>query len=274
MENWLFSPQFLCVSFMSGENLLCDLALVYTLDVRPTLSDSEQGEIRSLVTRYASGTLTHEAAAKLYEEKFNSSTAIEKLREILEVSDDPLPPRSDSPDEGLRRKTQPWSPPEDTRLLAAIHRFGRENWTAIAQFVGNGRTRSQCSQRWQRGLDPRISRSPWTAHEESSLRRLVALHGEKSWIRVSLEMGNRSDVQCRYRYMQIQKGRSPLDESEDEGEEASPAVPPLPAVVEVKTPVKKERPQQSGWNDWLGSERIELDLGQQSTSEIFWLLHL
>jgi hypothetical protein len=35
--------------------------------------------------------------------------------------------------------------------------------------------------------------------------RLVAKYGDKSWIRVSRELVSRSDVQCRYRYLQLQR---------------------------------------------------------------------
>jgi hypothetical protein len=39
--------------------------------------------------------------------------------------------------------------------------------------------------------------------EDTRLRELVARHGEKSWIRIASEMGNRSDIQCRYRFKQL-----------------------------------------------------------------------
>jgi hypothetical protein len=78
-------------------------------------------------------------------------------------------------------------------------------WSAVAQFVGNGRTRSQCSQRWIRVLDPRIYKQQWTAGEEDLLITLVAKYGQRSWMQVSAEIKTRSDVQCRYHYLQLHK---------------------------------------------------------------------
>jgi hypothetical protein len=96
---------------------------------------------------------------------------------------------------------------EDQRLLAGITRFGPDNWAPVAAFVGNGRTRSQCAQRWNRGINPSISKEPWTVGEEEELKRLVKLNSESSWHKIAGELGNRSDVQCRYHYIQMQKGK-------------------------------------------------------------------
>jgi hypothetical protein len=100
---------------------------------------------------------------------------------------------------------RPWTAYEDQRLLAGIHRFGLEEWEVVSRFVGNGRTKAQCSQRWSRGLDPKICKRTWSRDDDDRLIGLVALYGEKSWTRVASELGNRCDVQCRYRYKQLQK---------------------------------------------------------------------
>jgi hypothetical protein len=44
--------------------------------------------------------------------------------------------------------------------------------------------------------------------EELYLAQLVHSFGEKSWTQIAAKMGNRSDVQCRYHYKQMQKDRS------------------------------------------------------------------
>ena len=84
-------------------------------------------------------------------------------------------------------------------------KHGIENWTSISRFVGNGRTRSQCSQRWMRGLDPKISKTQWSQQEEELLIHLISVHGNKAWTTISSQMRNRSDVQCRYKYKQLLK---------------------------------------------------------------------
>ena len=95
--------------------------------------------------------------------------------------------------------------PEDQRLLAGVWKFGLNNWPLVARFVGNGRTRNQCSQRWNRGLNPVLFKGPWTEEEDEKLVALVKEFGEKSWKRIASVLGNRSDVQCRYHFQQIQK---------------------------------------------------------------------
>jgi hypothetical protein len=193
---------------------------------------------------------------------------------ILEVPEEPLPGNSEEIVEGcLRHKTKQWTAVEDARLLAGIRKHGLENWSSVARFVGSGRSRSQCSQRWQRGLDPRISRSPWTAREDTILRSLVAQYGEKSWIRVSTELWNRSDVQCRYRYMQLQKMR-PRRAANGGGR--AEAAPPHDIPVPIVSNPKRERPEEPEsptCPELFAMERLCLDLGTQSTSEIFWMLH-
>lgn len=140
-----------------------------------------------------------------------TSQPIERLRDILNVGNDPIPYTNgdiDDKDDNSRKKSRTWTTYEDNRLIAGIYRFGIDNWTSISRFVGNGRTRSQCSQRWQRGLDPHLSKDQWSVPEEAYLLQLVQYYGEKSWTQIAGKMGNRSDVQCRYRYKQMQKDRS------------------------------------------------------------------
>lgn len=152
---------------------------------------------------------------------------VEKLKSILSVSKQPLPssptyfdqPTKNSYDDEIedqnednhlsdrkrRKKCKLWNNIEDERLLAAILKFGLDNWSAISRFIGNDRTRSQCCQRWTRGLDPRISKDQWTAAEDKLLTNLVQSHGTKSWTQIASILGNRSDVQCRYHYQQLVK---------------------------------------------------------------------
>jgi hypothetical protein len=131
-------------------------------------------------------------------------------------------------------KTRPWTPYEDQRLLAGIHRFGLQDWPAVSLFVGNDRTKAQCSQRWGRGLDPKISKDQWTSEQDQQLLELVALHGEGNWMKISTELGTRCDVQCRYRYKQLQKRDEFPAMMKVAAHGAKPASPPA-ARSRVKT---------------------------------------
>jgi hypothetical protein len=188
---------------------------------------------------------------------------IERLRTILSVPDAPPIPESQERDRGARKRNRMWTPPEDARLLAAIHRYGVENWRIIAQFVGNNRSCGQCSQRWFRVLDPRLSHSRWTGLEELRLLQLVRYCGDRSWTQIAAQMGNRSDVQCRYHYRRMlaeaparrrrgirtaESGTLPpssqLCQGADGGLKPSRSVPVLPANGSPKRPRLAE--QQSG----------------------------
>jgi hypothetical protein len=251
---------------------LYDLALHETLQAHPELTDSSREEAEFILDRFINGSWTYSQAASLYLEKFHTSAPLDRLREILSVPSEPLATHALSADGAHRRRNQQWMPVEDTRLWAAIHKYGTENWNLIARYVGNGRTRSQCSQRWQRGLDPRISRSRWSAGEEALLLQLVATYGKKSWIRISNALGNRSDVQCRYRFHQIQKGRTASDDGAPDGPGAGPEDEPGADAQPPPEAGAAEQPGELAIEPFT-LDRIGLELGAHSTSEIFWMLH-
>ena len=56
------------------------------------------------------------------------------------------------------RKARQWTLEEDQRLMNAINANGTENWPLIASLVGD-RTIAQCTQRWNRVLNPKISKA-------------------------------------------------------------------------------------------------------------------
>lgn len=108
----------------------------------------------------------------------------------------------------MRRHTRQWTREEDDRLCEATKILGTQSWQAVAMYVGNGRNQSQCSQRWQRVLDPKIKKTTWTESEDQKLLKFVEEYGTQRWMRISNEFGNRSDVQCRYRYYQLLKKKN------------------------------------------------------------------
>lgn len=139
------------------------------------------------------------------------------------------------------RKCRMWTPNEDILLLAAIHKYGLGDWKSISKFVGGDRSRSQCSQRWGRALDPRITKMPWSSEEEEKLCNLVDELGEHSWAQVAKRLGTRSDVQCRYRFYQIEKKKvsqtKPAIESpppQSPPQVCSSIINPISDVVKVK----------------------------------------
>ena len=111
---------------------------------------------------------------------------------------------------GTVKKMKSWTPAEDELLIAAIYKYGIGHWSEIALRVGNGRTRNQCSQRWFRALNPCLIKTEWQESEDQSLMRLVKIHGKHAWTMIANEIPGRSDVLCRYRYIQLTNAKRKL----------------------------------------------------------------
>jgi len=194
-------------------NPLLDIIMGFIYSSEPSLSQESMEAIKKLVQERINGKISSQELIREYSHFCSSCQPIERLEAILSTPDEPIPAimldKYDSSDLA-RKKTRTWTSYEDQRLIAAVHRFGLDNWALVALFIGNGRTRAQCAQRWNRGLDPRISKDHWTAEEETKLIHLVLSVGNKGWTCIATGMGNRSDVQCRYHYIQMKKeGRIP-----------------------------------------------------------------
>ncbi|OHT00660.1 Myb-like DNA-binding domain containing protein [Tritrichomonas foetus] len=189
----------------SGAQALLDVALSYITD-REEISSAALKSISDILLKLFNGIISINQATTLVNQIVVSQQPMQKIATILSVGEDPIPVNPRGISECMaRHKTRPWMSYEDQRLLAAIWRYGLDNWLKISEFVGNGRTRSQCSQRWNRGLNPKISKGAWTKDDEEKLLKLVNENGDKSWTKIAMEFGNRSDVQCRYKYQQLLK---------------------------------------------------------------------
>jgi hypothetical protein len=196
----------------------------------PTISESDTAQMDEVIAKRIAGDLDDSSAMKLSTQLIGTSLPIERLNAILNVSDRPLSPISSHSSgprvSNIRKKNKSWSEHEDTRLLAGVHKFGLEAWGSIARFVGNNRVKTQCCQRWSRGLDPRLKRSAWTSEEDEKLLQLVQRFDNKSWTRIAMEFPDRCDVQCRYRFHQLCHGVAKV---ESETEEPSPKMR-LPSI--------------------------------------------
>ncbi|OHT01155.1 Myb-like DNA-binding domain containing protein [Tritrichomonas foetus] len=106
---------------------------------------------------------------------------------------------------GSRKKAILWTNDEDSKLIAAVNKFGMHDWRVIASYVGTGRTSSQCNQRWTRALNPSIIRTPWTEEEDEKIMMLVSQYGDVGWRKIASQIPGRTDLQCRHRYIQIKK---------------------------------------------------------------------
>jgi hypothetical protein len=196
---------------MDDRHPILGVAEAYITEACPLVAPCLCSELVQVIAHLVRGIISAQRASEIFLDKVGTATPVQRIVKILSVPDNPIHSgfTGRSQDfEGLRsrRRQRPWTEYEDQRLLCGIIRFGLESWTAVSQFVGNQRTRAQCAQRWFRGLDPRISRVMWTSDEERKLVELAEKHHRRSWKSIAMALGNRSDAQCRYHYLQMVKG--------------------------------------------------------------------
>ncbi|TVU41062.1 hypothetical protein EJB05_14553, partial [Eragrostis curvula] len=105
-----------------------------------------------------------------------------------------------------------WTKEEDLQLKAAVETFGDNNWQLVSTSL-DGRTGSQCSNRWRKTLHPeRTGRGRWSLDEDKCLMVAVKLFRSGSWNRISQFVPGRTQSQCRERWKDV------LDPSLDHGE--------------------------------------------------------
>jgi hypothetical protein len=187
---------------MLGVVPLTDVAMNH-IQTEFRVPDGVASTVRESIYSHLNGQMSLAAAAEVLQLHIGTARPLEQISAIVHINDIPLPARPTS--QMSRKRCQEWTRREDQRLLAGIYRYGLGNWRSIADFVGNNRTRAQCCQRWCRGLDPSIIKGNWTRETDDRLLVLVAIHGDKCWSQIAADLGNRCDVQCRYRYHQLAK---------------------------------------------------------------------
>lgn len=184
---------------------LVDVALATLNDLDQGIEPNSIEVSKHILEKFITFQISYQDALSMIVPLLHSSAPVEKIEEIRRTPDMPISFNDPFSNINSRSKTRSWNSYEDRRLLAGIHRFGLDSWQQIANFVGNGRTKAQCSQRWYRGLNPKIEKNSWSNDQDEKLLRLVSICGDKSWTKIANMFGNRSDVQCRYRYKQLQR---------------------------------------------------------------------
>lgn len=191
---------------MSKESALTDVVLVRAIHCFKQVDSEKKDAIREVLTLFLKNEIDYVTAKAKSEDIIGDAYPVNYMQSILSVSDNPLPaPTEQVRSIGNHTKTRSWTADEDFRLIAGIHKFGMDNWQQVANFVGSGRLKNQCHQRWARGLDPKIDKTAWTKDEDEKLLMLTKVYGEKAWTRIATCFPNRCDVQCRYRFNMLKK---------------------------------------------------------------------
>ncbi|BFG33153.1 hypothetical protein CerSpe_194270 [Prunus speciosa] len=96
---------------------------------------------------------------------------------------------------------QEWTKDEDARLRSAVEALGEGDWQSVASAL-EGRTGSQCSNRWKKSLHPTRKREGrWTPEEDKHLKVAQMLFGPKNWNKTAQFVPGRTQAQCRDRYV-------------------------------------------------------------------------
>jgi hypothetical protein len=177
---------------------LVEVGLQYAREHSPDMSVMEEEALKKLFLIYFGGKEPLEKMQNIFISIIGSAEPIEKIHKILQEL--VMKPPQMNPSLSNKKTIRSWNKDEDRRLLAGIHQYGLKNWTKVSEFVGNGRCRGQCSQRWSRGLSPDINKCMWSKGEEATLLKLVEKYGIGAWTKISREMKYRTDAQCRFHY--------------------------------------------------------------------------
>ena len=128
------------------ESPLMDIAIFYVTEVNQSLNDDELNTVKENLQKYIDLEITYDELEKIVVPLVKSSDPFQRIRDIISVGSEPLSDFSLAEEKASRRRrTHSWSASEDNRLIFAIHHDGFGDWSNVAAFVGNGRTRSQCS---------------------------------------------------------------------------------------------------------------------------------
>ncbi|KAF3437205.1 hypothetical protein FNV43_RR19958 [Rhamnella rubrinervis] len=94
-----------------------------------------------------------------------------------------------------------WTKDEDANLRSAVESFGEGNWQEVASVL-EGRTGTQCSNRWKKSLHPTRERvGRWSPNEDKCLKVAQMLFGSKNWKKIAQFVPGRTEVQCRERWV-------------------------------------------------------------------------
>jgi hypothetical protein len=91
-----------------------------------------------------------------------------------------------------------WCPAEDDILIRLVRTHGKQ-WGLISSQMEN-RTAAQVSARWDKCLDPKLTKGAFTAEEDALIRAHVERYGPQNWPLLSQSLVRRSPKQCRERW--------------------------------------------------------------------------
>ena len=95
-----------------------------------------------------------------------------------------------------------WTDQEDQILKDSVSRLGVKSWILVAANLPN-RSASQCLQRWNFTLSPKIKKGRWSKEEDAALLEGIRKYGRGKWKLISSVVPGRTDAQIRERFENV-----------------------------------------------------------------------
>jgi len=92
-----------------------------------------------------------------------------------------------------------WTGEEDDKLKSLVVEHGARNWKKIASYFED-RSDVQCLHRWQKVLNPKLIKGPWSKEEDDIVMKLVSENGARNWSYIAKNLPGRIGKQCRERW--------------------------------------------------------------------------
>lgn len=91
-----------------------------------------------------------------------------------------------------------WTEEEDNLLRQLMAKYGKQ-WSVLATHIPN-RSATQIAARWEKCINPKLTKGPFSAEEDQIIRDFVETHGVHAWPKVTTVLPNRTAKQCRERW--------------------------------------------------------------------------
>ena len=153
-----------------------------------------------------------------------------------------------------------WDEKEDETLRQLVSQHGKQ-WGLIASFIP-GRTASQVAARWEKCIDPSITKGPFNAEEDALIVDFVNKNGPRSWPRITQLLPQRSSKQCRERWFNhldpnVSKGAWTPDEDLRIFEQHEKLGPKW-SIIAKSLSGRTDNAIKNRWNSSI-SKRIKID---------------